>query len=95
MNTPVLILHRKSANRPEVKEAVKSVRQSGIDLKVRIPWNKKDKQILIKGLLKQGYRRVIAGGGEALVVIIRRKRDREKVATEDQFLRGIDEALST
>ncbi len=64
MNPPVLILHRKSANRPEVKEAVKSVRQSGIDLKVRIPWIKKDKGVLIKELLKQGHRRIIAGGGD-------------------------------
>ena len=64
MKSPVLVLHRKSANRPEVKAAVKSVRNSGIDLKVRIPWNKKDKRTVVRKLLTEGYRRIIAGGGD-------------------------------
>ena len=41
-----LILHRKSADRPEVKEAVKAVIKSGAPLRVRIPWNKKDKHMV-------------------------------------------------
>ncbi len=41
-NRICLILHRKSSNEPYVKEAVKAVRRDGIDLRVRIPWNKKD-----------------------------------------------------
>ncbi len=64
---PVLVLHRKSANRPEVKEAVKAVRRRGVDLKVRIPWNKKDKIVLVKELLKSGYTRIIAGGGDGTI----------------------------
>ena len=36
-----LVLHRKSANEPAVKEAVRHVRGKGIKLRVRIPWNKK------------------------------------------------------
>ena len=38
-----LVLHRKSANEPAIKEAVNYVRGKGIDLEVRIPWNKKAK----------------------------------------------------
>lgn len=64
MEKPVLVLHRKSANLPEVKDAVKFVRQSGIDLQVRVPWNKKDKKTIIRELLKQGHRRFVVGGGD-------------------------------
>ena len=66
-NKPVLLLHRKSANRPEVKAAVKAVRHSGIDLQVRIPWNKKDKRVLVNELIKRGCRRIIAGGGDGTI----------------------------
>ncbi|AQA18988.1 hypothetical protein BST95_12795 [Halioglobus japonicus] len=61
---PVLLLHRKSANRPEVKAAVKAVRRRGVDLLVRIPWNKRDKRKQVKALLREGYSRIIAGGGD-------------------------------
>ena len=61
---PVFVLHRKSANRPEVKAAVKAVRKRGVDLDVRIPWNKKDKPRVVRELLKRGHRRIIAGGGD-------------------------------
>ena len=64
---PVLLLHRKSANRPEIKEAVKAVRSSGIKLHVRIPWNKKDKVVLVRELLKRGCKRIIAGGGDGTI----------------------------
>ena len=45
-----LILHRKSSNLLPVKEAVKAVRRDGIDLRVRIPWNKKDKPRVVRRL---------------------------------------------
>ena len=51
---PVLLLHRKSANRPGIKEAAKALRRSGTKLQVRIPWNKKDKVVLVRELLKRG-----------------------------------------
>ncbi len=38
-----LILHRKSANEPDVKEAVKAVRKEGIKLRVLVPFNKAEK----------------------------------------------------
>ena len=63
-NQYCLVLHRKSANRPEVKAAVKAVRAEGIRLRVRIPWNKKDKRRVIKEALASGATRIIAGGGD-------------------------------
>jgi lipid kinase YegS len=62
-----LVLHRKSANEPVVKEAVKYVRGQGIDLRVRIPWNKKDKPRIVKEALADGAKRVIAGGGDGTI----------------------------
>ncbi|MEP5569225.1 MAG: lipid kinase YegS [Halioglobus sp.] len=84
-NKPVLVLHRKSANRPEIKAAVKAVRRSGIDLQVRIPWNKKDKVVLVKELLKRGCSRVIAGGGDGTIngvasALVKSKRSNSNVA---------------
>ncbi|MGI9244141.1 MAG: lipid kinase YegS [Verrucomicrobiales bacterium] len=62
-----LILHRKSADRPEVKAAVKAVRKSGVDLRVRIPWNKKDKALVVREALDAGAERLIAGGGDGTI----------------------------
>lgn len=62
-----LILHRKSANEPKVKEAVKHVRSQGIELRVRIPWNKKDKPRVVKEALDAGATRIIAGGGDGTI----------------------------
>ncbi len=62
-----LVLHRKSANEPAVKEAVKHVRAQGVDLRVRIPWNKKDKPRVVGEALDAGATRVIAGGGDGTI----------------------------
>ena len=62
-----LILHRKSANELPVKEAVKHVRSQGIKLRVRIPWNKKDKPRVVKEALADGATRIIAGGGDGSI----------------------------
>ena len=62
-----LILHRKSANEPEIKEAVKYVRSQGINLRVRVPWNKKDKLRVVREALDAGAKRVIAGGGDGTI----------------------------
>ena len=55
-----LILHRKSSNELPVKEAVKAVRREGIDLRVRIPWNKKDKPRVVREAVENGATRIIA-----------------------------------
>jgi len=62
-----LVLHRKSANRPEIKEAVNAVIKSGIALRVRIPWNKKDKKAVVREALRSGAERIIAGGGDGTI----------------------------
>lgn len=62
-----LILHRKSSNELPVKAAVKAVRSEGIDLRVRIPWNKKDKPRVVREALEAGAGRVIAGGGDGTI----------------------------
>lgn len=62
-----LVLHRKSANEPAVKEAVRYVKGKGIELRVRIPWNKKDKPRVVKEALNDGATRIIAGGGDGTI----------------------------
>jgi len=62
-----LVLHRKSANEPAIKEAVKHVRGQGIDLDVRIPWNKKAKPRVVQEAIARGAKRVIAGGGDGTI----------------------------
>ncbi len=62
-----LVLHRKSANELPVKEAVQYVRSKGIKLRVRIPWNKKDKPRVVQEALDAGAKRIIAGGGDGTI----------------------------
>ena len=62
-----LILHRKSANEDSVKDAIKHVRKQGIDLRVRIPWNKKEIPRVVKEAIKDGATRIIAGGGDGTI----------------------------
>ena len=62
-----LVLHRKSANEPTVKEAIQYVRSKGIKLRVRIPWNKKDKPRVVREALEAGTKRIIAGGGDGTI----------------------------
>ena len=62
-----LVLHRKSADRPEVKDAVKAVTDSGIELRVRIPWNKQDKPRVVREAVAAGATRIIAGGGDGTI----------------------------
>jgi lipid kinase YegS len=62
-----LILHRKSANEPAIKEAVKHVRGQGVDLDVRVPWNKKAKRKSVKEAIADGAKRIIAGGGDGTI----------------------------
>lgn len=62
-----LVLHRKSATRPEVKQAVDHVKQLGLKLRVRIAWNKKDKRRCVKEALQAGAERIIAGGGDGTI----------------------------
>ena len=49
-----LILHKKSCIRPEVKAAVKHVRESGIDVDVYIPWSRKNLRRFVRQAIKDG-----------------------------------------
>jgi len=60
----LLILHRKSCARPEVREAVRQIRESGIDLEVRIPWGRRDIRRQLKEAATDKRMRIIAGGGD-------------------------------
>lgn len=62
-----LILHRKSANEPYVKEAVKSVKKAGIKLRVSVPFNKAEKPRVVAEALERGATRIIAGGGDGTI----------------------------
>jgi diacylglycerol kinase family enzyme len=59
-----LVLHKKSCTRPEVKAAVKNVRQSGIDVDVYIPWSRKGLRRFVRQAVKDGAKRIVAGGGD-------------------------------
>ncbi len=67
-----LILHRKSANEPYVKEAVKTVRREGVKLRVLIPWNKSEKPKVVREALARGAERIIAGGGDGTINAVAR-----------------------
>ena len=66
-NSTVLILHRKSANEPYIKEAVKAVRKAGIKLRVLVPFNKAEKPRVVREALERGAERIIAGGGDGTI----------------------------
>ena len=96
-----LVLHRKSANEPAVKEAVRHVRDAGYDLRVRIPWNKKDKPRVVREALAGGATRIIAGGGDGTInavvnALVRKKEKRVKpvlgilpLGTANDFAHGL------
>lgn len=94
-----LVLHKKSCARPEVKAAVKHVRKSGIDLQVHIPWRGKDLRKFVRRTMKEGTRRIIAGGGDGTLNKVARamlrKGERPKASlgilplgTANDFARG-------
>lgn len=62
-----LILHRKSANEPYIKEAVKYVKKAGIKLRVLVPFNKAEKPRIVAEALERGATRIIAGGGDGTI----------------------------
>ena len=65
--TTFLILHRKSANEPYVKDAVKAVRKEGVDFRVLVPFNKAEKARVVREALERGAERIIAGGGDGTI----------------------------
>ena len=54
-----LVLHKKSCTRPEVKAAVKHVRESGIEVDVHIPWSRKDLRRFVRQAIKDGAQLIV------------------------------------
>ena len=63
----VLVLHRKSANEPYVKEAIRVVRREGEHFRVLVPFNKREKARIVAEVLERGANRIIAGGGDGTI----------------------------
>jgi lipid kinase YegS len=59
----LLLLNRKSAVRPEVREILKAI-QTDLDLEVWVPWSRKQLSKILRRSLKNGTKRVIAAGGD-------------------------------
>jgi len=60
----VLLLHKKSCSRPEVKQAVRAAQGLGVDLDVFIPWRHRDQKAFLKEAIRAGVKRFVAGGGD-------------------------------
>ena len=98
-NQVCLLLHKKSCTRPEVKQAIKHVREKSVDISVRIPWGRKDQKLFIKQAIKSGVTRFIAGGGDGTIngvvnVLMKQKKIRKlslgimPLGTANDFARG-------
>ena len=59
-----LILNGKSAGDAEVREAVKTWRERGIDLEVRVTWEGGDAERYVAEAIESGVDVIIAGGGD-------------------------------
>ncbi len=63
----VLVLHRKSANEPRVKDAVKKAKKMGCEFRVLVPFNKAEKGRVVAEAIANGATRIIAGGGDGTI----------------------------
>lgn len=60
----LLILHGKQALNDEVRTAVNAWRELGRHLAVRVTWEPGDAQRMVQQALDEGYRTLVAGGGD-------------------------------
>ena len=63
----LLILNGKGANEPQLREAVNLLRDEGIDIHVRVTWEKGDAARFIDEALQLNVETVIAGGGDGTI----------------------------
>jgi len=62
-----LILHGRLAENEEIRDAVHAVRDQGYTIEVRLTWEKDDAAVFAKEAAEQGYRSVVAAGGDGTV----------------------------
>lgn len=62
-----LILHGKSSNDPELREAVADLRERGRDISVRVTWEAGDAERYAREARRDGIGVIVAGGGDGLL----------------------------
>ncbi|WP_110693776.1 lipid kinase YegS [Salinicola halophyticus] len=62
-----LILNGKSAQQPEIRETVESLRREGHELRVRVTWEGGDGNWLVDDAVAAGATRIVAGGGDGSI----------------------------
>jgi lipid kinase YegS len=67
MTTATLIVNGKKAGMPEIREAVKQLRNEGHEIHVRVTWEYGDCIRFVKEASELGIHRVISGGGDGTV----------------------------
>ncbi|EGT3571992.1 lipid kinase YegS [Citrobacter amalonaticus] len=63
----VLILNGKSADTPVLREAIGLLRDAGVEIHVRVTWEKGDAQRYVEEARRLGVETVIAGGGDGTI----------------------------
>ena len=63
----LLILNGKGANEPQLREAIALLREEGVDIHVRVTWEKGDAQRYVDEARQLGVETVIAGGGDGTI----------------------------
>lgn len=63
----LLILNGKSADNPLLREAIALLRNEGVEIHVRVTWEKDDAQRYVKEARQLGVETVIAGGGDGTI----------------------------
>src|SRR5262245_61985081 len=67
MTTVRIVLHGKQAQNPDVRAAVRAVRESGHPVEVRVTWEAGDAARLTEEACRLGIPRVAAGGGDGTI----------------------------
>jgi lipid kinase YegS len=62
-----VILHGKAAMREDVREAVRAVRDEGVEVDVRVTWEAGDAERFARQAAREDFRVVVAGGGDGTV----------------------------
>lgn len=63
----ILILNGKSADTPVLREAIGLLRDAGVEIHVRVTWEKGDAQRYVEEARRLGVETVIAGGGDGTI----------------------------